>query len=150
ASRMHDIARSMSPAAHAVPAAAGRARTVWAPEALLRTFLDEAVDTLVRNAGRSAAGDGARARRRAEDGARARRRSARKAPAVDDDHTPWEDRWLAALEGPDDSFTTAGFAERTLIDDLDAWSRPVLGASDRLRACFRLELPEHDDKPFVL
>src|SRR5690606_9795338 len=36
ASRMHDIARSMSPAAHAVPAAAGRARTVWAPEALLR------------------------------------------------------------------------------------------------------------------
>src|SRR5690606_12454763 len=80
--------------------------------------------------------------------ATARKRKA--SAAADDEHTPWEDRWLAALDGPDDTFTPLGFAERTLIDDLDAWSRPLLGASDRLRACFRLELPARDDGPFVL
>src|SRR5690606_14987351 len=80
--------------------------------------------------------------------ATARKRKA--SAAADDEHTPWEDRWLAALEGPDDTFEPQGFAERTLIDDLDAWSRPVHGARDRLRACFRLELPADGNEPFVL
>ncbi len=153
AGRVHDIARSMPPAAHAVPAPAGRARSVWAPETLLRTFLDAAVDALVRAA---RGGPAAPERPGSASAPTARRTAARKRKRngggadADDGHLPWEDRWLAALEGPDDSFEPQGFAERTLIDDLDSWSRPVLGLHDSLRACFRLELPVDDGKIFAL
>ncbi|HWN66119.1 MAG TPA: ATP-dependent helicase, partial [Haliangium sp.] len=53
AARVAAIAGSMPPAAHAVPvqdAAPGTARDVWAPEALLRAFLDDTIDALVRAA----------------------------------------------------------------------------------------------------
>jgi len=150
AGRVHDIARCMPPAAHAVPASAGPPRSVWAPETLLRTFLDAAVDALVRAAkGGPAAPRPAIAPKSIRTTRRKRKTNGGGAPA-DDDHTPWEDRWLAALEGAEGTFEAQGFAERTLIDDLDAWSRPVLGERDRLRACFRLELPAEDGKPFVL
>ncbi|MEX2122804.1 MAG: DEAD/DEAH box helicase [Woeseia sp.] len=153
AGRVNDIARSMPPAAYAVPAAAGRSRLVWAPEALLRTFLDAAIDTLVRAANGGPAAPERAGPAIAPKSTRTTRRKQKTngggAPA-DDDHRPWEDRWLAALEGRDDSFEPQGFAERTLVDDLDSWSRPVLGVRDRLRACFRLELPADNDSPFVL
>ncbi len=37
-----------------------------------------------------------------------------------------------------------------MIDELERWSEPALGARDRLRACFRLELPAQDGEPFLL
>jgi superfamily II DNA or RNA helicase len=62
----------------------------------------------------------------------------------------WDQRWQAALEGEQRGFDTQGFAERSVVDDLERWSEPALGARDRLRACFRLELPQADRDPFRL
>ncbi|MET0793778.1 MAG: DEAD/DEAH box helicase, partial [Polyangiaceae bacterium] len=62
----------------------------------------------------------------------------------------WDRRWQAALTGPERSFDAQGFAERTLASDLERWSEPALGGRDRLRACFRLELPETERAPFNL
>jgi len=126
--RVAAIARSMPPSAHAVPISSEEARAVWAPEALLRAFVDATVDALVRTAS--------------------------EAPPHPHDHgderAPWERRWLAALLGPDRGFEARGFAERTVVDDLLRWSEPALGSRDRLRACFRLELPVEEGEPFVL
>ncbi len=58
-------------------------------------------------------------------------------------HLPWERRFIAALCGPDPAFAPEGFQERTLVRDLDAWTRPALGMEpDAPRACFRLDLPD--------
>lgn len=136
-SRVAALARSMSPAAHAVPAPGEAGRAVWTPEALLRVFLDVAVDALVRSAGRAPALVSVPKR-------------PRKRKVSDDSYTPWEQRWQAALVGSDSTFETEGFAERGLIEELSGWSEPALGARDRLRACFRLELPQGDLDAFTL
>jgi len=125
------LARSMPPAAHAVPIAGDRAGAVWAPDALLRSYLDAAVDATVR------------ASIGAPKLSSSRRTGATRAGS-------WSERWQTALGGADRGFETEGFAERSLLDDLARWSEPALGARDRLRACFRFELPVHDGDPFVL
>jgi hypothetical protein len=139
AERVATLAKAFPLAAHAVPLApavasqgarprsrttpARRVTEVWAPEALVREFLDQTADALVR----AAAGDGVRART-------SRRRDA---------HVPWERRLVAALGGPDPSFAAEGFQERTLLTEIDAWVRPALGADPGTpRACFRLDLPD--------
>ncbi|MDH5491009.1 MAG: DEAD/DEAH box helicase [Myxococcales bacterium] len=139
AAQVGALARSMPPAAYAVPAPAGKRREVWAPEALLRAFLDAMVDAMVRAAHGESQLPGARSR-----GNKGRRKRG------DDDFTPWEQRWQAALTSSDGTFEAEGFAERTVANDLGSWSEPALGARDRLRACFRLELPEADGDPFAL
>ncbi|MBI5503320.1 MAG: DEAD/DEAH box helicase [Deltaproteobacteria bacterium] len=136
ATMVADLARSMPPAAHAVPVAAGVDRDVWAPEALLRAYLDAIVDGLVRSAKGVPELPSPRVR--------SARRSDAAAPAA------WEQRWRSALEGQHSAFEAQGFAERSVVDDLQRWSEPALGARDRLRACFRLELPERDGDRFVL
>jgi hypothetical protein len=118
------VARSLPPAAHAVPVPDGAPAEVWAPEALLREFLDGVADALVRGAAPAAPS---------------------KAGLV-----PWELRWRRALVSGDDAFETQGFAERNLADELDAWSRAALGERDALRACFRLELPADGANMFAL
>ena len=125
--RVSLVAKSMPPAAHAIPvpdAQAGR-RSVWAPDALLRAFIDAVVDAMVRNARGGPV------------------LPARKSQA-------WTQRWQRALVGPNRSFEPQGFGERSVVDDLARWSEPALGARDRLRACFRLELPEADREAFAL
>lgn len=59
AARVTALAVAMPPAAHALPVASEGSLEVWAPDALLRAFLDSAVDALVREA---RAHPGARAR----------------------------------------------------------------------------------------
>ena len=117
------LARSMSPAAHAVPVALHAEAEAWSSEALLRAFLDAAVDAFVR--------------------------ATLGAPTLPGP-VRWDRRWQAALSGPERTFQAQGFAERNLANDLERWSEPALGARDRLRACFRLELPERDRSPFCL
>ena len=128
------IADSMPPSAHAVPApgAAKASRDVWAPEALRRAFLDDTVDILVRTAHRPP-GLGPAVMMTA-------------APA----NASWERRWITALAGPDRRFAARGFAERTVVADLERWSRPARGGHDWLRTCFQLELPAGDGQPFTL
>ncbi|HEY3668497.1 MAG TPA: DEAD/DEAH box helicase, partial [Polyangiaceae bacterium] len=121
--RVSLLAQSMSPAAHAVPVALHAEAGMWAADALLRAFLDATVDALVRST-----------------------LGAPKLPSAGS----WESRWRAALSGPQRGFDARGFAERTLASDLERWSQPALGGRDRLRACFRLELPERERSPFVL
>lgn len=143
AAKVAALAKSMPPAAHAVPATTRGAAIVWAPDALLRAYLDAVVDTLVRTARGGPTMDGSRAPRRASTPS-ARARAARVVP------DSWPERWRAALSGVDRSFETDGFAERFVVSELARWSEPALGARDRLRACFRLELPADDGDPFVL
>ncbi|WP_437907560.1 DEAD/DEAH box helicase [Sorangium sp. So ce327] len=132
AARVVALARSMPPAAHAVPAARDGTGAVWAPDALLRAYIDAVVDALVRAAHGGPALSPARSR------------SSRAAADA------WADRWRAALGGSQRSFEADGFAERSVLDALERWSEPALGARDRLRACFRLELPAADGEPFLL
>jgi SNF2 family DNA or RNA helicase len=130
------LARSMPPAAHAVPAPNGGPFDVWAPDALLRAYLDAVVDTLVRQAQNGPSLP-----------------AGKKRPPRNDERTAprsWDERWRAALEGPQRTFEVQGFGERSVVDDVERWSEPALGARDRLRACFRLELPATDGAPFVL
>lgn len=128
ATKVAALAASMPPAAHAVPAREPPHTEVWAPDALLRAFVDAGIDALVR--------------------------SARGAPALPAAANPkgsaWSDRWRQALTGGQRGFEAQGFAERSLFDDLSRWSDPALGARDRLRACFRLELPASERGAFML
>ncbi len=132
------LAKSMPPAAHAVPAAHGRSGGVWAPDALLRAYIDAVVDALVRAAFGGPSLPVARVARVA------------RAKAVRGVNDTWTERWRTALSGTRRSFETDGFAERSVVDELERWSEPALGARDRLRACFRLELPAVDGEPFLL
>ena len=143
AAKVAAIAKSMPPAAHAVPVAGDRSGAVWAPDALVRAYLDAIVDALVRTARGGPSLNGSRAPGRAKAPA-SRANTARAAPDA------WSDRWRTALCGDQRSFETDGFAERSVVDELARWSQPALGARDRLRACFRLELPVDDGEPFVL
>jgi SNF2 family DNA or RNA helicase len=130
AARVTALAQGMPPAAHAVPSSKN-ATTVWAPDALVRAYLDALVDALLRAARGSAGLDG---------------------PPPEKSRTPrrWEDRFRAALTGSERQFEAQGFAERSVTSELERWSEPALGARDRLRACFRLELPESERDPFSL
>ena len=133
AERVVALAKVFPLAAHAVPVNGGRKRgrlkatdeetEVWAPEPLLRAFLDATADALVRAAA----------------GPRAPARASRRKDA----HVSWERRFTAALTGPDAAFAPDGFRERTLLAELDAWARPALGTEPGApRACFRLDLPD--------
>lgn len=133
AAKVTALAKSMPPAAHAVPAIAARSSgEVLAPDALVRAYVDAVVDAMVRSihggpalpAARSKAGTGA--------------------------PDSWGDRWRKALGGEQRGFATEGFAERSVVDEIQRWSEPALGGRDRLRACFRLELPQADGEAFLL
>lgn len=142
AARVAALAGSMPPAAHAVPATPDGALEVWAPDALLRAFLDAVVDALVRmGRGGPELPPPAQATRRKKSSARNKSGSPERA---------WDQRWQAALVGPERDFEPQGFAERSVVESLSRWSEPALGARDRLRACFRLELPDGDGDAFVL
>jgi superfamily II DNA or RNA helicase len=132
AAKVTALASSMPPAAHAVPVTRDGTDVVWAPDALLRTFIDAVADALVRAAQGGPLLPAARTR------------------ALGAPSDAWADRWQTALGGAQRSFETNGFAERSVVEDLERWSGPALGARDRLRACFRLELPLADGEPFLL
>jgi SNF2 family DNA or RNA helicase len=133
AERMAAIARSMPPAAHAVPISTeSQAREVWAAEALLRAFLDALADALVRSS------QGAPVP------------SKRKPSAGAGEGSGWADRFRGALTGAEAGFETEGFAERSVVSELQRWSAPALGARERPRVCFRLELPEGNSEKFML
>ncbi len=143
ADRVRALAEAFPPAAHAVPVetppSPGRRRVraersarrsgsdgvaVWAPEALLRRFLDFAADSIVR----AATADGS---------------AAKVAPSV-----PWEERFVTALTSRAAAFTPSGFRERSLLDELESWARPALGVDPRApRGCLRLEVPVEGDEP---
>jgi SNF2 family DNA or RNA helicase len=132
ATRVQAISESMPPAAYAV--ALGEAQA-WAPDALLRAFLDAAVDGLLR----STRGGPELASSRAKP---------EKPPKVA--LGTWDARFERALTGEQAAFSASGFAERNVANDLERWSKPALGALGKLRTCFRLELPEDEHSPFVL
>ncbi|HEX6272459.1 MAG TPA: DEAD/DEAH box helicase [Polyangiaceae bacterium] len=130
AAKVTALAKSMPPAAHAVPASPDAGEAVWAPDALLRAYLDAVVDALLRDA---RGGPGLPA-----------------TPAKVKTPGSWGERWQAALRGPERHLELDGFADRAVVDELTRWSEPALGARDRLRACFRLELPTRDGDAFTL
>ncbi len=128
AARVSALARSMPPAAHAVPVEDGDSSDVWAPDALLRAYLDALVDALVRSV-------------------RGKPTLQRPAGAA-----AWTQRWKEALSASEPSFANDNddFAERRLVEDVARWSEAALGSRERLRACFRFEPPEGDGQAFTL
>ncbi|MGI8672105.1 MAG: SNF2 helicase-associated domain-containing protein, partial [Luteitalea sp.] len=128
AARASAIAQSMPPAAHAVPVSHGHARDVWAADALLRHFLDAAIDAFMR----AAHDDGTRVHRPLRHGGRL--------------DAPWPQRWHQALTGPDRRVEPDALTAGRMIDGIAAWNAPARGLPGRLRACFQLDLPhDHDD-----
>ncbi|MET0384784.1 MAG: DEAD/DEAH box helicase [Polyangiales bacterium] len=166
AAKLDAIARSMPPAAHAVPIGRGDDGAVWSPHAATRAYVDAVVDALVRAArggpelptitqiarakSSQAAANGGRvdARARTAGSGVGDRRAAPLTPSSAPDG--WNTRWARALTGEERGFEARGFGERTVVDDLAHWSEAALGARDRLRACFRLELPVADGDMFRL
>jgi SNF2 family DNA or RNA helicase len=134
-SRVAALARSMPPAAHAVPLGSeGKVAEVWAPDALLRAYLDALADALLR----SSQGAPKLGEARAKSGKAGERSQA------------WAERFETALTSREATFRTDGFAERSVVAELERWSEPALGARDRLRVCFRLELPEGTSEQFTV
>ncbi len=127
AAKVAALAACLPPAAHAVPVARDGTNAVWTPDALVRAYVDAVVDALVR----------------AETGGPT-------LPATGTKSSDWIDRWQRALTGRERDFESRGFGERSVTDDVERWSAPALGPRDRLRACFRLELPERDGEAFRL
>jgi len=132
AERVARLAKALPAAAHAVPVESRTRRrappSVWAPEALLRAFLDQVADSLVRAAVKRQ-GAPATAVSRPKQAAR----------------LPWERRFLRALTSDHPAFEARGFQERTLLTDLEIWARPALGAEPGApRGCLRLELPDRE------
>jgi superfamily II DNA or RNA helicase len=128
AERFNALVRAFPLAAHAVAMSPGKPkdsaaeRHVWSAEALLDQFLNAAADALVRSA---CVGVRTLTRRKAG----------------------WEHRFVAALAGKQPSFAASGFGERTVIDELQRWTRPLLGAQrGEARLCLRLELPNQRDE----
>jgi superfamily II DNA or RNA helicase len=130
------IAEHMSPAAHAV--ALGDAE-VWAASALLRAFLDAVVDALVRA---SRGGPELFKAGASKERAKPEKRAANAGG--------WDARFREALTGARPEFEAQGFGERSVASDVARWSEPALGARDKLRGCFRLELPETERDAFLL
>ncbi len=125
AERLSALARSLPPAAHAVPI--GKGTEAWAPDALVREVLDAVIDAFVREDAPSAF--------RFDD-----------AP----DRRRWETRWVEALTTTARAFDASGFAERTVASELEAWSEPLAARTDAPRLALRLELPESDTSLFRL
>ncbi len=134
--KIEAIAKFMPPAAYALPVANSGPRDVWAPETLLRSYLDAITDALVRAANQTAAPTVV-------------------APPVNKFAPPvalppWPQRWRAALSNTERNFVTDAFTERAVLESLERWSEPAQGSGDRLRACFRLELPTAENAAFTL
>jgi superfamily II DNA or RNA helicase len=130
------IAGWMQPSAHAVPAAATVAREVWAPVALLRAFLDAAVDEL------AGAMHGDPSPPAAHHVPFWRPNSAALSPG--------EQRWLAAWQHANVRFGPHGPVKRAAIRDLGRRDGHGSRARRHLRVCLRLELPEDDRDLFRL
>ncbi|MGH8177491.1 MAG: DEAD/DEAH box helicase [Steroidobacter sp.] len=144
AQRVSSLAKTFPFAAHAVPVEAAVAHSrpkkstrtavrrdalhAWAADALLERFLDASADAIVRSATRGHRTESSRP------SARARA------------HIPWETRLKSALSTNDPEFAAQGFAERSLVDELRRWVRPLTGAQrGDARAAFRLQLPKADE-----
>lgn len=148
AARLSTLAAAMAPSAHAIPVGNAKATQVWAPEALLRAFLDTVVDAWVRSAqAPEQPTPSVRPPSRAVTARATARLATTRATAAS---SPWPERWRAALTGSTPSFTPNGFGERSVVEALQRWTAPVQGASHQLRACFRLELPPDEASPFAL
>src|SRR5688500_9497320 len=93
AAKVLALSRSFPPAAHAVPVRTGAALEVWSADALLRAYLDAVVDAVVRSI----------------------RGGPRLPAAAASQGAAWDERWRAALAGPDSDFEARGFSERSVV-----------------------------------
>lgn len=122
-------------------AAAGASMQPTAPNALLSSFLDAAVDALVRRGIQAWRPNGSR-RPRAGRGLRGGSGLDASLPV----------RWAAALVSRDPWVTGGADEIQALSSALTAWAAPVLqvAEADPVRACFRLDAPEEEGEPWRL
>lgn len=130
--RLAALVRAFPVAAHAVqiePPAENTEPLIWAPAALLRTFLDTVADQLVR-----------------QSVPRPRARKASPVAPSEPEETPWPQRLIASLTGSEPRFELHSFQERHLLRDLENWVQPVLGAAaTSVHVCLTLRLPASDE-----
>ena len=158
------IAGTMAPSGYAVPwldlDEADAGPRSWDPAVLLREFLDATADAMVRavnggpqlpslrrgeaKAGRRAAVSGFLSGKRTKNvRGVARHGQPGQADGADTEvgtATAWPARFSNALTSHDASFVAPGFADRRVPEEVARWSAPAIGAADRLRAGFRLEI----------
>jgi hypothetical protein len=143
------LAAAMPPSAHAVPLGVADDE-VWPAERLLRRFLDEAADALVRagvvrkQQARQKRARGKAPAKTAQVGSVSQGEGKKAQPGEG-----WGAHWSRKLLGPERKLE-GGLVERRAAVAIEAWSEPVVRDAGRLRAAFRLELPASDDGPFLL
>lgn len=136
-SRFAAFAAAMPPSARALTKADGKAPPSTAAASVLRAFLTDMVDALVRSAmPQATAGKNGQARTSST------LRVPRAQPAVESAH----DAWLAALRSPDGSIDWPKKDVTDLKNTLTRWKRPITVLSKSpVRLCFRLEEPTNGD-----
>ena len=163
------IAATMAPSGYAVPwveledSVASPSAAIprsWDPAVLLREFLDATADAMVRavNGGpqlpslhrgaatprRRAVASGYVSGKRTKNlrGATLRIQPGSAGGDIIDavTATAWPARFSDALTSHDASFVAPGFADRRVPEEIARWSAPAIGATDRLRTGFRLEI----------
>ncbi len=117
------LATAMPVAAHALQLPSGEP---WGAQELLLAFLDGVADACAREGRRPELDP--------------RRRGPRR---------PWSEMWSDALGGSDPTVSHLRVAAEDLVEDVDAWAAPILGATRHTvaRLTLALEPPPADDGP---
>lgn len=164
------IAASMAPSGYAVPwledndapaaelagkDAHGAARS-WDANLLLREFLDATADAMVRAVNGGPQLPSVRRSASRVSHVSGTRTKNRPGANIATESLAWPLRFSDALISHDASFVAPGFADRRVPEEIARWSAPAIGAADRLRAGFRLEIVDASSAmtakaaPFVL
>jgi len=141
--RFAAFAAAMPPSARALTKADGKAPPSTAAASVLRAFLTDMVDALVRSAMPQALSD---TKNQASTSSTSRAsQTSRTQPAVESAH----DAWLTALRSPDGRIDWPKKDVTDLKNTLTRWKRPITVLSKSpVRLCFRLEEPTADDAFF--
>jgi superfamily II DNA or RNA helicase len=139
--RFEQLVRAFPVAAHALPLVSPTTAQladpdllIWNAASLLREFLDNLADQLVRAAQSPVS----------------KRKSSQSAALTSTLPSPWPKRWRDALIGADAEFVPSGMAERSVLAELRDWVQPVLAPAQSLRLCLQLLMPAPGETSFVL
>ena len=142
-SRFAAFAAAMPPSARALTKPDAKAPPSTAAASVLRAFLADTVDALVRSNMPQTTSD---KKGQGVTSATSRTlRASRAQPAMESVH----DAWLAALRSPDDRIDWPQKDVGELKSTLARWKRPITVLSKSpVRLCFRLEEPANDDAAY--
>ena len=140
--RFEQLAHGFPVAAHALPLEDSEGANkphqpvlVWSAGGLLRDFLDAVVDQLVR-AVTSLSHETQSASMEVTNGAAMAQ--------------AWPNRWRDALVSDKPEFSSQGFTERALLNEVQTWLQPFLVPVHKVRLFLDLAMPSSKDDDFLL